>query len=823
MQVRTQPQVIIIATRFGRYGFILAATYFVLVGGTYYYQIFAVRVFQHLFVTVVLSLWLILRLLRRRGLPPTPLNPLLYLCVIIWFASALLSLDPRMALENLWFPLTNLGFFFIAVDYLQRGRETRLVETQFLLAALVVILAGIQLGSWLFGWGFATPTIGWLSVLGGDIAFPPVSPRLFVPLGVSTWLAAYTAPLVMVAFAWGLSARQRSARIALWLLAALLAIIMLLTNSRGGWISLGAGAGIFCLLQIARNPRLQQIIRRYAVPVGIGILALVAAAGLAFIAISSDPGHASGDVLRFDLWRGAVEIAGDHPLLGVGPGEFGRAYRLYRDPTYVDNRLGTAHNFYLNTLVETGIVGALVALALGVVLLRAWWRLWRSAETPARRLHLEGALAALVGLGAHSFFDTFTIAPLALLVLGLAAYCVTATRARSDPPLPGSRPAALVGLILIVGFGAGLLRADQALAAFNASVTERSLDEARQAEALDPALHLYSLQVAYLSEGDEAIPGYQHALALEPTWDTGWINLAALYARAGEITQALEALQMAISIDNRNGARLMWARLAEAESAAPPEQIVDAYGHYLSSLDLSIAGDLPRSTFWRQTELRRRALEAYTESQSPDIRYRVYAALDPDQLGSLVPSEPVSPNDWWVVGEHALAVDGDPQAADVAFTQAIELLGDLTYGGDYFASRARARVTIDLAGAQRDLDIAILLGTSNESPNAVRAQLASSPDAQRRLWAAAVPLRIIDQNFEGVLFAGRVASFDVLPEMRLPGPGRRVMQPWYDLAESYLTAGETETALNIYRAILDRAPDEQDALDAITRFAGDET
>ena len=119
-------------------------------------------------------------------------------------------------------------------------------------------------------------------------------------------------------------------------------------------------------------------------------------------------------------------------MLGVGPGEFGRAYRLYRDPTYVDNRLGTAHNFYLNTLAETGIVGALVgAGARRALLLRAWWRLWRSADTPARRLHLEGALAALVGFGAQSFFDTFTIAPLVLLALGLAAYCVTATRSRS--------------------------------------------------------------------------------------------------------------------------------------------------------------------------------------------------------------------------------------------------------------------------------------------------------------------------------------------------------------------------------------------------------
>ena len=127
--------------------------------------------------------------------------------MIVWFASALLSLDPRMALENIWFPLTNLLFFFVMVDLLQSGQEALLIETLFLLAALVAVLAGVQLGSWFFGWGFATPSVGWISVLGADMPLPLAAPRLFVPLGVSTWLAAYTAPLAIVAGAWGLSAR----------------------------------------------------------------------------------------------------------------------------------------------------------------------------------------------------------------------------------------------------------------------------------------------------------------------------------------------------------------------------------------------------------------------------------------------------------------------------------------------------------------------------------------------------------------------------------------------------------------------------------------
>ena len=115
-----------------------------------------------------------------------------------------------------------------------------------------------------------------------------------------------------------------------------------------------------------------------------------------------------------------------------------------------------------------------------------------------------------------------------------------------DPPLRGSRPAALVALIGVLIFGAGMFRSDQAQAAFNASLSG-SLEQAEQAAALDPSLHLYTLQIAYLTgaqstDNAAAIAAYQQALDLEPTWDTGWINLAALLEREGETQRGTRRL-----------------------------------------------------------------------------------------------------------------------------------------------------------------------------------------------------------------------------------------------------------------------------------------
>lgn len=51
---------------------------------------------------------------------------------------------------------------------------------------------------------------------------------------------------------------------------------------------------------------------------------------------------------------------------------------------------------------------------------------------------------------------------------------------------------------------------------------------------------------------ENAIRTYQQALALEPTWDTGWINLAVLQLRRGNNEIALDYLDKARQINSHN-------------------------------------------------------------------------------------------------------------------------------------------------------------------------------------------------------------------------------------------------------------------------------
>jgi O-antigen ligase len=73
---------------------------------------------------------------------------------------------------------------------------------------------------------------------------------------------------------------------------------------------------------------------------------------------------------RFELWAPGLAAAMDHPFLGIGLGnQFLLAGSL--------GMASTTHNLFLDTFLETGIVGALLLLWFLISLLLAWFRAYR--------------------------------------------------------------------------------------------------------------------------------------------------------------------------------------------------------------------------------------------------------------------------------------------------------------------------------------------------------------------------------------------------------------------------------------------------------------
>lgn len=805
--------------RLQRYGLILLSVYLVF-GSSYYNPFPAVRYAHHLLLTVLIVGWLGRRVLRGQGLPPAPLNAPLLATVAVWFLSVPFSLDPRMALENLWFPLTHIAAYVFVVHLFRRAQHKLLMEVVFLVTALFVLLAGLQVLSVLFGWGIIrAPGQGWIDFLAAGVPLPwQTDLRIWVPLGVSTWVAGFAAPLIPITAAWALSVRYRAQKFVLWALVLALLLTLALTFSRGGLLSLGVAMAVFAGLRMVQVERLREWATGRNLALVGALFALLAVLGIAILVIGTGRGRASGDAKRADLWRSAAAMITDHPLTGVGVGEYGRALRDYRAWELVDDRFTTAHNAYLNSAAETGLLTWVVGGWALVVLLRAAWErrnaLLRMGEQ-GRLLRLYGMLAALAGIAAHNAFDTLNItASVLLLIVAVVYVTVEPARSRLETAPRGHRGLAAAFALLMLLYGGWFLVIDQAQRHYQNSLAlepDEALSEIERAIALDPALTLYRLQEAFLlgerywqqpgeAHLQDAVVAYEAVLELEPTWDVGWLNLGVLYEWQGNPAEALAAYWRAWQITPQTPAGIHWARLAEASGTGAEEDILAAY-----TMGIRRSGYLPLSAFWTYTAWREQAMQEYGETRSLDVRYRIAAAHFPQHLPELLPDEPQSAAEWWVAGEYALTVEGDAASARDHFSQAILLAPG---NGDYYVSRARATWRDDPQAALRDLDIARFVGTRYEYPAAVQRRLVDGADEFERLSIQAVPLRAQSQNFEGVLFGGRVAGFMPFPSGNFPGPGNAIMQPWYDLAVYYREQGNVERTLIVYEALLRVAPEE---------------
>ena len=199
-------------------------------------------------------------------------------------------------------------------------------------------------------------------------------------------------------------------------LGALVVIALIMSWSRGAW--LGFGAGIAAALLFLPRRRWQ----------GLLLLLFVFAALFGAIQLDLLPPSISnrisglsadfqfGDVRgvnfeeenyavveRLAHWQSALGMAQDNIWLGVGFGNYESAYPDYRLLNW-PFPLGHAHNYYLNILAETGIIGLTAYLAFWLIIFIQLVRILRKSPWPQRGIAL-GLLAAWAALSIHHLVD----------------------------------------------------------------------------------------------------------------------------------------------------------------------------------------------------------------------------------------------------------------------------------------------------------------------------------------------------------------------------------------------------------------------------------
>lgn len=207
-----------------------------------------------------------------------------------------------------------------------------------------------------------------------------------------------------------------------------LLVAVVLTGSRGGYLSVVFGLGVLGLLSAVafRSVMGKEMSRRYLM--GGGVLAIVLAAAAAFLFLTNPSlqkrAGAISDTknMRIELWKGAIEQFKVNPLVGTGSRTYlyyGRRFRpssVEKDPEFV-------HNDYLQLLAEFGLVGCAgfflffgAHLGNGYRIFRSRIRLAYSLTNRSLALNI-GALSAVSAFVVHSVFDFNLHIPANLLLL----------------------------------------------------------------------------------------------------------------------------------------------------------------------------------------------------------------------------------------------------------------------------------------------------------------------------------------------------------------------------------------------------------------------
>ncbi|HEX2167284.1 MAG TPA: O-antigen ligase family protein, partial [Longimicrobiales bacterium] len=243
--------------------------------------------------------------------------------------------------------------------------------------------------------------------------------------GRALWNYIYANPndlaalaLLQLSTAVGLYVTERSRLYKLGAIAssAVLTLLIVLTQSRAGFIGLVS----FGVLFLVGHRKKGQAVAGLIVVAAVAIMFAPSSAwerfaGLRFmgstetIAQMDEEGSAEQ---RFEIWKTAGHIIADHPLFGVGWGAYPEANARYapvNDPSSVNLGARDTHSTYLNVLAVTGFPGLAFFLAMiGMVLLQAQ-RARRAiqAVAPERADQIYYAQLGLIGFLVAGIFGSY--------------------------------------------------------------------------------------------------------------------------------------------------------------------------------------------------------------------------------------------------------------------------------------------------------------------------------------------------------------------------------------------------------------------------------
>ena len=205
--------------------------------------------------------------------------------------------------------------------------------------------------------------------------------------------------------------------------------------SRGGMVAFGVGAVVLA----AGQPGTKRIM--YLTALGLGAIVVWFSAGPVFreraatlLTVQSDYNLQDRNNGRIAIWKRGVTYFLDHPVLGVGAGNFEVAEGVALAARGELGRWSSSHNAYIQAFADLGAVGGAVFLSLLGVSgwqARRLWRPPRSRLSPS--FHRPELLAAVCAFGVGACFLSFAYSGTLIGLVGFITLVTDTARTELGP------------------------------------------------------------------------------------------------------------------------------------------------------------------------------------------------------------------------------------------------------------------------------------------------------------------------------------------------------------------------------------------------------
>ena len=329
---------------------------------------------------------------------------------IIIVISTVTSINFMGSLRDLALHLGGLSFVFVMVNSIKNKEDFNVIMTVLVFSATLVALYGLY--QYVVGVEIEK---AWLDVENN----PDVKVRVFSVFNNPNILAEYLIMLIPISVGLFWQTTKLSKKIIFLGTTLVMILAMVLTLSRGGWIGFAFSALVFILL-------VEKRLLLSIVPITLGAVYLLPQTIINRI-LSIGNLSDSSNAYRIKIWEITMDIIRDHPIVGVGFGHlpFKQTFETYirTMPTF------HAHNTYLQTAAEMGIVGLLVFLFFLFILFKYGINKLIKSEDKYIKIMAAGAFSGLAGVLAHGGVENVLYLPRIIMTFWfLVAFILTLVR-----------------------------------------------------------------------------------------------------------------------------------------------------------------------------------------------------------------------------------------------------------------------------------------------------------------------------------------------------------------------------------------------------------